>query len=262
MVGQAPPAGVLPTDYQPFQGVLEMRLAKLGGFALPGDLWAHFDRIDLLGWCPGRKPRKAYHDKSTGYKKHDRDGHLFPLREARLVASRLRQFGGLATSYAVVVLCGRYVASAFDLAIGARTVPWTDEVDGIRYLVLPHPSGASHFWNDEVAWHRAAGTFRAVLGRVGLGTQLPFTLRDKVVVAALEDEVANQSRDDERDKEGSRASSTVGRTVIDVTGPSVLYLPYDEGQARMEEAARVTSRFFDVVGDDVSDASRIQVSAC
>ena len=42
----------------------------------------------------------------------------------------------------VVVLCGRLVASAFGLRAGGRLVPWTEEQQGVRFLVLPHPSGA------------------------------------------------------------------------------------------------------------------------
>mmetsp|Transcript_44777 Transcript_44777/g.143428 ORF Transcript_44777/g.143428 Transcript_44777/m.143428 type:complete len:344 (+) Transcript_44777:35-1066(+) len=115
VIGQAPPRPPdrLPPGYQPLQGPPERRLTKLGGFKVPADLWANFDRLDLLGWCPGPKPRKPYHDKSTGYSKHDRDGHIWPRREARLVAGRLRQFGSFAKDYAMVVLCGRYVAAAF-----------------------------------------------------------------------------------------------------------------------------------------------------
>ena len=41
----------------------------------------------------------------------------------------------------MVVLCGRLVAAAFGLNLD-RSVPWTEETDGVRFLVLPHPSGA------------------------------------------------------------------------------------------------------------------------
>ena len=67
----------------------------------------------------------------------------------------------------VVVLCGRLVANAFGLSL-ARRVPWTEEKHGVRFLVLPHPSGVSHFWNEEESWHRAAMVFRSALRFVGL----------------------------------------------------------------------------------------------
>jgi len=156
VVGQAPPRppGALPPGYLPLQGGPEKRLARLAGLASPEELWTAFDRVDLIGWCPGPKSRKPWHLRSNGYRKHHRDGHRFPMREARLAAGRLVRFGFLARDYDVVVLCGRLVALAFGLK--SRAVPWTEELGGVRYLVLPHPSGASHFWNDELSWHRAA----------------------------------------------------------------------------------------------------------
>ncbi|CAE8623075.1 unnamed protein product [Polarella glacialis] len=177
VVGQAPPGAPedLAPDYLPLQGQPERRLAKLAGLARPEELWACFDRLDLIGWCPGPKDRKSYHLLSTGYSKHNRDGHRFPLKDAKLAASRLLKFGELAHKYAVVVLCGRHVATAFGLRHFSRNVPWAEELNGIRFLVLPHPSGVSHFWNDEVSWHRAAGTFRAALKAVQLGQPVPLT---------------------------------------------------------------------------------------
>ncbi|CAK9059040.1 unnamed protein product [Durusdinium trenchii] len=167
VVGQAPPLPPesLSSDYKPLQGQPEKRLARLAGLSLD-ELWAFFDRVDLLGWCPGKKDRKSYHQWSAGYRKHRCDGHRFPLSVARLVAARLRRFGRL-ERYAVVVLCGRLVAAAFALSLD-RCVPWTEEQDGVRFLVLPHPSGVSHFWNDEESWHRAAMVFRSALRAAGL----------------------------------------------------------------------------------------------
>ncbi|CAK9059036.1 unnamed protein product [Durusdinium trenchii] len=148
VVGQAPPLPPesLSSDYKPLQGQPEKRLARLAGLSLD-ELWAFFDRVDLLGWCPGKKDRKSYHQWSAGYRKHRCDGHRFPL--------------------SVVVLCGRLVAAAFALSLD-RCVPWTEEQDGVRFLVLPHPSGVSHFWNDEESWHRAAMVFRSALRAAGL----------------------------------------------------------------------------------------------
>jgi hypothetical protein len=176
VVGQAPPkARYVTTGYQPLQGLPERRLSKLAGLSSPDELWKMFDRIDLLGWYPGPKDRKEYHKKSTGYTKHMCDGHRFPLHLARLAAGRLLNFGNpleggtSLRDYAVVVLCGRFVAAAFGLSVGLRSsVPWAEESDGIRYLVMPHPSGVSHFWNDVISRHRAAAAFRAALEVAGL----------------------------------------------------------------------------------------------
>lgn len=176
IVGQAPPRPVekLPPDYQPFQGPPEQRLARLAGFKTPQDLWAVFDRLDLIGWCPEPKPRKDYHDVKKGYTKHNRDGHRFPLRLARLAASRILNFGCPVRNgtslrdYAIVVLCGRNVAAAFGLKL-RPFVPWVEELDGVRFLVMLHPSGASHLWNDNLCRHRAVVAFRAALEVAGIG---------------------------------------------------------------------------------------------
>jgi len=175
VVAQAPPraAEQLPKGYLPLQGMPERRLVKLAGLSSPEELWAHFDRLDLLGWCPGPKDRKDIHDQ-TIYGKHNCDGHRFPLELARIAAGRLVNFGNLDRDYAVVVLCGRHVANAFGLTGGGekrRRVPWTEERGGVRYLVMPHPSGVSHFWNDPPSRVRAAQFFRTVaLEALGLET--------------------------------------------------------------------------------------------
>jgi hypothetical protein len=164
IVGQSPPLKP-PIGYKPFQGQPESKLARLAGLENPEALWTVFDRIDLLGWCPGPKDRKDYHRPSIGYTKHMCDGHKFPQRDAKIVAERLLHFGQL-SRYALVVLCGRLVASAFSLRL--RAVPWAEECEGVRFLVMPHPSGVSHYWNDPMSWQRAAGTFRAALKLAGL----------------------------------------------------------------------------------------------
>lgn len=187
VIGQAPPGPPesLPLGYQPLQGFPERRLAKLAGLGSPEELWELFDRVDLLGWCPGPKSRKEHHKvlskrgAKIGYNKHRCDGHRFPLHLARLAAGRLLTFGGplgccdyALRDYAVVVLCGRLVAAAFGLKL-RPSVPWAEEASGVRYLVMPHPSGVSHFWNDSMSRHRAAAAFRAALRVAGLSALLP-----------------------------------------------------------------------------------------
>merc|ERR1719235_1434092 len=48
------------------------------------------------------------------------------------------------------------------------SVPWAEMSGGVRYLVMPHPSGVSHFWNVPKDVHRAAAAFRASLRVAGL----------------------------------------------------------------------------------------------
>lgn len=180
LVGQAPPKPreALPEGYLPLQGLPERRLARLAGLASVAELWSLFDRVDLLGWYPGPKDRKEYHLPSLGYRKHNWDGHRFPLREARLAAGRLMAFGRLARTYRVVVLCGRKVAAAFGLKL--LQVPWTEQADGVKYVVLPHPSGVSHYWNDEINWHRAAGIFRAAMQVARLHSRKQNSVRRRI----------------------------------------------------------------------------------
>eukprot|EP00747_Dinoflagellata_sp_TGD_P099674 gnl/TRDRNA2_/TRDRNA2_167811_c0_seq3.p1 gnl/TRDRNA2_/TRDRNA2_167811_c0~~gnl/TRDRNA2_/TRDRNA2_167811_c0_seq3.p1 ORF type:complete len:502 (-),score=61.26 gnl/TRDRNA2_/TRDRNA2_167811_c0_seq3:126-1631(-) len=198
LVGQAPPGPpeALPPGYRPLQGQPEKRLLQMSGLRSPDELWALFDRIDLLGWCPGPKPRKEYHFADTGYKKHMCDGHRWPWLEARLAGSRLAHFGGLARDYAIVVLCGRYVADAFGLK--ARKVPWSEELGGVRYLVIPHPSGVSHYWNDPDSCTLAARVFRTALNaHLGVDT----------VPAAVPSAVENRNEPAERNKAKSSMES-------------------------------------------------------
>jgi len=167
VVGQAPPGPPekLPLGYQPLDGQPGKRLAKLAGYNSAEALWADFDRVDLIGWCPGPKSRKDYHMWATGYRKHRCDGHRFPLRRGRLAANALLRSGALTRNYRLVILCGRLVATAFQLQGGNHgcVVPWAERSRGIKFLVMPHPSGVSHLWNDDVFWPRAAGFLRAYI---------------------------------------------------------------------------------------------------
>lgn len=175
VIAQAPPAPpeTLPLGYQPLQGQGERRLAKLAGWRSPEHFWAVFDRVDLIGWFPGPKDRKDCHNVKKGYSKHNHDGHKFPTHLAKLAAGRLLNFGGplgggtSLRDYAVVILCGRKVAAAFGLKPRA-SVPWAEESGHVRFLIMPHPSGVSHFWNDGVSRHRAAAALRAALEVAGL----------------------------------------------------------------------------------------------
>eukprot|EP00930_Biecheleria_cincta_P040692 TRINITY_DN27874_c0_g1_i2.p1 TRINITY_DN27874_c0_g1~~TRINITY_DN27874_c0_g1_i2.p1 ORF type:complete len:234 (+),score=18.98 TRINITY_DN27874_c0_g1_i2:182-883(+) len=98
-----------------------------------------------------------------GYEKHNWDGHVFPRHKAKVAARDLLRSGKLVRDYVIVVLCGKKVADAFDLKVQGRPQPWAEEVHGVLFLVLPHPSGVSHLWNNNIFWPRIAGFFRAYL---------------------------------------------------------------------------------------------------
>jgi hypothetical protein len=255
VVGQAPPGPSerLPPGYQPLQGQPERRLAKLAGLGSPEELWAVFDRIDLIGWCEGKKPRKDYHDVKTGYNKHNHDGHRFPLRLARLAAGRLLHFGNPINSgtplqeYAVVVLCGRLVAAAFGLRLRA-SVPWAEELDGVRYLVMPHPSGVSHFWNDAVSRHRAAAAFSAALEAAGL--EQPRKMQDaRLPPAPRRRAVSRMCAPPTRTRRRWRLGLLVPRGATNPSQPSGIASPTKtktvmEGRGKNAHAKTIRSRFF------------------
>lgn len=165
MVGQAAPGPPesLPPEYMPFDGSPGSRLAKLGGYGSTEELWEDFDRIDLVECAPVRKFRHEHHRVEMGYQKHNWDGHVFPRRKAKVAARDLLRSGELTRDYVIVVLCGKKVADAFDLKVQGRPQPWAEEVNGVLFLVLPHPSGVSHLWNNDIFWLRTAGFFRAYL---------------------------------------------------------------------------------------------------
>lgn len=61
-----------------------------------------------------------------------------------------------------VVLLGQRVAAAFE----HRGEPFVwDEAGGVRWALVPHPSGLSHFWNDTANVRRAERFLRRLLGQ-------------------------------------------------------------------------------------------------
>lgn len=121
VVGQAPGPNTDPAE--PLSGASGRRLAALCGSAFP------FERVNVLDAWPGRCGK----------------GDAFP-KPVRSPLVRSLAAGGADHR---VVLLGRSVASLFGLA----AVPWF-EWRG-RFVVVPHPSGISHWWNDPANVERA-----------------------------------------------------------------------------------------------------------
>lgn len=157
ILGQAPPGPrqSLPRGWRPLAGPAEQRLAKLAGLNSPSELWARFDRANLLSWYPGLKDRKANHDVAKGYKLHFSDGDIFPMQEACRAASSLDL-----STYSTVILLGKNVARAFRVKVGIFKA---DIRGGTRLFTFPHPSGVSHFWNDAANTKRASKVLRREL---------------------------------------------------------------------------------------------------
>ena len=138
LVGQAP--GKRPGE--PLAGAAGRRLAALAGMDLPAFL-DKFDRVNLLDEFPGKAGK----------------GDRFDAKAALERADQLRE--ELAGRKAV--LLGRLVARAFRLP--DDTYDWFQVVEappGVELAVMPHPSGVSHWWNDEANVRRASDFMKRV----------------------------------------------------------------------------------------------------
>eukprot|EP00754_Rhynchopus_humris_P049654 Rhum_TRINITY_DN8517_c0_g1::Rhum_TRINITY_DN8517_c0_g1_i1::g.28473::m.28473 len=118
------------------------RLATLCGVSCSDDLNELFDFVNLLDSYPGRS--------ASGV------GDAFDLKAARAAAS-----GIPLVSRPVVLLLGSNVARAFGLP--NNVLQWQGNI-----LVLPHPSGINHFWNEPAGVALASAQVRKALVGAGL----------------------------------------------------------------------------------------------
>lgn len=105
IVGQAP---TLADSSSPLSGNPERRLSRLAAMPI-AEFWGLFDRTNVISYFPGKKGRAAKHHRSL-YTKHQSDGDVFPLDEAKRNAGNIPL-----ESYAVVVMLGLKVARAFSI---------------------------------------------------------------------------------------------------------------------------------------------------
>ena len=159
----------------PFGGLAERRLARLAGVASPHDLWSVCDRVNLVPFFPGHRPRLERFTRGGGYDKHQSAGHAFPLASARFFAREL----DLVRRYHRVVLLGLGVARALGVKrpVLLQVVALSPTCTA---LVFPHPSGVSHFWNDPARVDAARDALRAFL-------------RDEVVVVSCGNSASDAS---------------------------------------------------------------------
>ena len=151
-VGQAPSKA---TDGKPaFTGICGRRLASLMGLTQERMLLDH-DFVNVLDRYPG-----------TGGSSHPR-GDAWPLSEARKAASLLwPTFAGRK-----VVLVGKNVRDAFKRT--DEFFVWSDAIHSLAsrhvltdkawIVVVPHPSGVSHWWNDSTNLLAAKFFFRSLI---------------------------------------------------------------------------------------------------
>jgi len=133
MIGQAPSRASRPGDRALFSAA-----KKLGALIGSGEdgFWRAFETVNLLGEFPGKSGK----------------GDAFDWRAAAEGAGRIDPAGREA-----VVACGRGVARA--LGVKAGFLEWTIW-RGAPLLVLPHPSGVNHWWNDPENREAAAAALK------------------------------------------------------------------------------------------------------
>ena len=161
IIGQAPPASVgegAGEGFTPLSGLAERRLARLAGLEVD-ELWHRFDRHNLLSEFPGRLPKHARHQRTSGYALHQSNGDAFPMEQARAAAAALDL-----CRYRLVVLLGLRVAAAFKVK-RASLLMLNEEALPCPLIILPHTSGVSHFWNDAANVAAAEHAFRDAIAR-------------------------------------------------------------------------------------------------
>lgn len=133
LIGEAPSKNEVTET--PLEGRIGKRLARLCGLSL-AEYLEHFERINLLHTRQDTRERGFEFD------------HAAAARAAHELWMHVISPGR------VVLLLGKRVARAFD-----EQKDYFEEhrtVQGIRFFVLPHPSGVNHWWNDEANYRKAA----------------------------------------------------------------------------------------------------------
>lgn len=150
LIGQAPARTT--EGREAFDGPSGERLAGILGVHLR-DLLASVDRVNLLDHYPGAHPTSS-------------SGDAFPLAEARAAARAMAPM----LAGRRVLLAGRGVAVCF--AEGSRRLrthvlpmfEWVEHDAGFCCCIIPHPSGASRFWNDPTRRRAAVESLLPILG--------------------------------------------------------------------------------------------------
>lgn len=146
IVGQAPSRSS--DGMPPFHGRSGVRLARILGLEWPA-LAMSFRFANLLSRWPGYTGGNG-HGRPDGRRRHGGDEFDPTSDEALIAAGRLL----VASKGAVLVLCGRGVATAFGLPRRFPILTWR-VMGGSTVGVLPHPSGVNHWWNAAGSEERA-----------------------------------------------------------------------------------------------------------
>ena len=137
-IGEAPSRSTSRPGGAPLVGESGLRLATWAGLS-PAEFRARAHLVNLFDRLPSRWRQTDAREQAVHLGNCLRRHDLAP----------------------VVVLLGRRVADAFE----HRQGPWVpDEVRGVTYVHMPHPSGLNHYWNDPAHVAQAQRFLRALFG--------------------------------------------------------------------------------------------------
>ena len=149
IVGVAPARSSRPGDPAFAGSASGRRIERLLGLQ-PGGLLGHCETVNLYDEWPGEA---------------DAGGDAVPPARAMSEAAAAVRLALMSSEEAVVaILCGRAVADAFGLGSHAPLDVVRPRASPLlTYLVLPHPSGTSRWWNDKSNVAAAAAAIRALV---------------------------------------------------------------------------------------------------
>lgn len=150
--------GIAPSlKHNNLEGYCARRLARLANVDTD-QLWELFHRTNLIKRFPGRKVVKTGNEV---YRKHMSHGDIVNTIQLRSEARKMNL-----RKYKLVVLLGAATAKAFGyppslLKTYARGT-------GTTLVVMPHPSGVSHFWNNKCRTQKASQFLRTAMIAAGI----------------------------------------------------------------------------------------------
>ena len=130
IIGQAPAQKDDPGN--PLTGKTGLRLANYMDLHLE-EFLTTFDRANLFDKYPGKNEKGK--------------GDAFPIQQATINSFKLLR-DNPPDNYRAMILLGKNVAKAFNLK-DPEFLKWATTPQGLRYVVLPHPSGLNRWWNEK-----------------------------------------------------------------------------------------------------------------
>ena len=159
-VGQAPG---FDGQEKPLVGRSGKRLEMLCGLSC-GQMDSLFDKTNIFKEFPGRQS-------------HPLKGDMFDIKKARMLTKNMKF-----DNYKLVVFLGLNVAKSFDFIKRPRLFKqfYMTKEDKLSIgIVLPHPSGVSHYWNTKENREKAMKVLRRVMKKTGIGNYSKYFKKQK-----------------------------------------------------------------------------------